>query len=267
MSLAQFAGQSSSRPTPDLLARGNDEKAEALAEELAGIINQAANRAPRSQQVHLGPSEIGSACDREIAFKLTAQPDTNHVGGDKWNATIGTAVHSWLEDVFGKAGPKGWWLPELPVIPDPDHPGTADLFAVHHKTVIDWKVLGPSTLGPIRDGNLSRKYFVQLLLYGRGYKNLGVDVEAVALAGLPRGGSLRDMYVYRIPLDATTEAITDHVLLTELPRRKAYAAQLQAGQIRLEDIPKTPGKDCFFCPAYRPQPDAGIMGCQGSNGP
>jgi hypothetical protein len=55
-------------------------------------------------------------------------------------------------------------------------------------------------------------------------------------------------------------------LLTEVfmqtANRKALAAQVAAGTLPLEAVPRDPeGEDCYFCPFYRPE---GGSGCPGT---
>ena len=46
----------------------------ALAIELGEIITQAGIYSPRSQQVYIGPSEVGQECTRKLAYKLLVDP-------------------------------------------------------------------------------------------------------------------------------------------------------------------------------------------------
>jgi hypothetical protein len=55
-----------------------------------GSLEHAA-RAPRTLQQHLGPSELGVECDRQVAGKMAALPATNHVV-DPWPSMVGTRL-------------------------------------------------------------------------------------------------------------------------------------------------------------------------------
>ena len=153
-----------------------------LAAEMREVVRKASQRAPRSQQVHLGPSEIGSECDREVAGKLAGLEATNHVT-DPWPSVVGTAVHAWMEEAFTADGPR--WLTERKVTPAPDaparengHTGTADLFDLQTATLIDHKILGRSTHDKLVRHGPPAHYRAQLLLYARGYRNAGVPCGA-----------------------------------------------------------------------------------------
>ena len=59
------------------------------------VIRGAIANHPRSLQKRIGPSEIGTPCDRRIGYKLLGQDENPR--GDAWKPTVGTAVHAWLE--------------------------------------------------------------------------------------------------------------------------------------------------------------------------
>jgi hypothetical protein len=82
---------------PIIKQRGGDPSV--LADELLHIISWAATQHPRSQQVAIGPSEIGCECPRRLAYKLAGVESVNS-GGSGWRPTVGTAVHSWLQHAF-----------------------------------------------------------------------------------------------------------------------------------------------------------------------
>jgi hypothetical protein len=219
-----------------------------LAAELRRVVRTAAERAPRSQQVHLGPSEIGSACDREVAGKLAGLLRTNHVT-DPWPSVVGTAVHAWMETAF-PAREEG-------------HTGTADLFDLETGTLIDHKVLGRSSHDEITRNGPPAHYRAQLLLYARGYQLAGVPVRRVALAAWPRAGStLGGLHVWGLDLGPETDAEVDELLNVTMPRRYAQAEALRSGA-PLRSIPSLPSSHCYFCPFYRPSDQDTTGTCSG----
>lgn len=222
-----------------------------------------AARDARTLQQHLGPSELGVECDRQVAGKLAALPETNHVV-DPWPSIRGRALHAFAEDVFASDNLRTGllrWLTERKVTPHPEHPGTADLYDGLEQCVDDHKFLGAGSMDKIRKG-WPRKYLVQLLLYGLGYHLLGLPVRRVAVIAYPAtAGSLDGMYVrdHHFADEAgnihpdVLEILTT-VLNIDTPRRKAYADQLVANEITLADIPKAiDDEECYFCPFYRPE--------------
>lgn len=256
----------SSAPAP---MNGSSAWASRYAAELRRIVHGHAERAPRSMQSYLGPSEIGAQCDRQVAGKMAGLPKTNHVA-DPWPSIVGTAVHAWLADCFTAENTRAGLLrfvAEKRVTPHPNHPGTADLYDAQERAVVDHKVLGPTSLQKVRrPEGPPRHYVVQLLLYGLGYRRLGLPVDRVALAAYPRTSSTLDgLYVWeREYTPADDELISEVFAQTET--RYAYASGIANGELQLNDIPHSPDDDeCYFCPFYRPQSARdGGAGCPGT---
>lgn len=235
---------------------GNSPWAARYAGELRRVVTERARNSARNLQRHLGPSELGVECDRQVAGKFAGVPVTNHVV-DPWPSIVGTAVHAWLADAFTAANagldfPR--WLAEQRVTPHPDHTGTADLYDALELAVVDHKILGESSMAKVRKGP-GRGYRVQLKLYALGYTNLGLPVKRVALAAYPRTAATLDgLYVWESETDPTadTQLITE--VFAQTVQRRQYGDDIASGRSRLTDIPSAPDDDdCYFCPFYRPQ--------------
>src|SRR5882724_2151024 len=130
------------------MSGGNTPFAARYARELRDVIIRQAHRSPRNMQVHLGPSEIGSMCDRQVIGKFAGEPETAHVA-DPWASVVGTAVHAWLAEHFGlENGLNGYirWVTEQRVAAHPLYPGTADLYDGVEEVLVDWKVQGPTSM-------------------------------------------------------------------------------------------------------------------------
>lgn len=248
---------------------GNTPWAARYAAELKRVFHDHAAQAPRTLQEHLGPSEIGVACDRQVAGKFAALPVTNHVT-DPWPSIVGTACHAWAADAFTADNQRRnvlRWLAEFKVTPHPDHPGTADLYDAQEFAVVDHKFLGESSMVKVRK-RPPRKYRVQLFAYGQGYRNLGLRVDRVVLAAYPRTGSTLDgMYVWEQPMDDGLELLEQ--VFHQTQTRRVYAQGILNGELGLMDVPAEPGEDaadeCYFCPFYRPQSAKdGGPGCPGA---
>ncbi|TDP97667.1 hypothetical protein [Labedaea rhizosphaerae] len=252
---------------------GNTPWAARYAAELRRVATEHAARAPRSLQLHLGPSELGSPCDRQVAGKMAGLPVTNHVS-DPWPSIVGTAVHAWLAEAFTADNVrKGMarWLAEVRVTPHPNHPGTADLYDAVEQSVDDHKVLGETSMQKVRSAEgPPRKYVAQLGLYGLGYLRLGLPVKRIVLIAWPRTkSSLDQLYVWERLFDGELVELLAEVW-TDTARRQEQAKALHAGHIQLRDIPATPTSDeCFFCPFYRPESsrESSVTGCPGSVNP
>lgn len=236
---------------------GNSDWSARYARELRGVITRHATLAPRNQQVRLGPSELGVDCDRQVVGKLARAHKTNNVS-DPWPSIVGTAVHAWLSVAFLDENAREnllRWVTETAVTPHPDYPGHSDLYDALEQAVVDWKVLGATSLAKVKSAaGPSRKYRVQLVLYGIGFRALGLPVRRVALAALPRTASTLDgMYVWDHVLTDEDEAMAARVI-ERTGVRKLIAAEVSAGRMTLMQVPASPDDDeCYFCPFYRPQ--------------
>lgn len=234
---------------------GSSPWAARYAAELRQVVTNHSRHSARNTQRHLGPSELGSPCDRQVVGKMAGQPTTNHVA-DPWPSIVGTAVHAWLAEAFRAAnnGHGLRWIAEQRVIPHPNHPGTADLYDAIEQCVVDHKNLGKTTLSKLRRHGPPQKYKIQLLLYGLGYRQLGLPVQRVVIAAYPRtGSSLDDLYVWEAPYDTEAELLLTKVF--ERTAQRAILAQaITDNTLTLNHIPATPDDDeCYFCPFYRPQ--------------
>jgi hypothetical protein len=256
------------------LPNGNSGWAMMYAHELSEIIKRQAKRQPRNMQSHLGPSELGDECDRKVVGKLAGEPYTNNVV-DPWASIVGVAVHAWLAEKFGLENaldglPFPRWLTEVRVSPHPAYPGTADLYDAAWRAVVDWKILGPTSMAKVRSPQGPPvRYQVQLLLYAMGYRNLGLPVDRVVLAALPRTEpSLDSMFVWEHQYSALDDTIIEAVLGKTALRRQV-ANEVLARRIPISAVPITPSDDgCYFCPFFRPQSARdGGPGCPGHSLP
>jgi hypothetical protein len=234
----------------------------ALAEDIRGVVIDAARRAPRSQQTALGPSEIGEACARKLSYKLMAHTEYN-AGSDPWPSIVGTAVHAWLADAFlavnERLGRIRYLVEQRLTIRD-GLTGTCDLYDVDRGMVIDHKVPGTTSMTKTKKDGPSPTYRAQAHLYGLGYARLGLPVRDVALALYPRGGMLSGLWIWSQPYDETValQALARHDAILEA----ACALDVAHHPERYRQIPRTVGHACTYCPYWRPGRDTGD-GCPG----
>jgi hypothetical protein len=237
--------------TVPAMSGSNTPEGARIARELRDVIIRQATRMPRSTQVHLGPSELGEECDRQVVGKFAGEPRTNNVA-DPWASVVGTAVHAQLATFFANENRlNGFtrWVPEVRVAPHPLYPGTADLYDGVNEAVIDWKILGPTSLAKVMSpAGPSRRYQVQLLLYALGYRRLGLPVRRVCLAALPRtSSSLDSMYLWEHECGPADDALLADVL-DETAFRREVAQRVLSGQVSIASVPISPGSDnCYFC--------------------
>lgn len=165
----------------------------------------------RSAQRTLGPSEIGSPCDRQIAMKLLGVDPVNPQEG--WAPFVGTAVHEELARMFqwANGAQSGRYEVEMrlsfgnPLVPK----GTGDLLDRVMMMFLDHKLMGRWSLDKLIQQGPSEVYRAQVHTYGYGAELAGEKVKEVAIIGWPRQeSSLDKLYVHvekydkRIALDA-----------------------------------------------------------------
>lgn len=170
-------------------------RADATAQQLLDRIVYEISEHPRSQQRRIGPSEVGTPCDRELIAKLAGLRAPAR--GPAWKPAVGTAVHAQLEEWFTTPEAKhAGYLAETRVtvgtIGGTDISGTCDLFT--GTAVVDWKCVAPSRLTKYKATGPGEQYRIQAHLYGRGFELLGTAPEIVMIAFLPRDGELTDAY-------------------------------------------------------------------------
>lgn len=262
-------------------AQGNTAWAADTARRMADILRRYSARRPRSLQRHLGPSELGVECDRQVVGKLIGAPATNHVA-DPWPSFMGTAGHAELDLMFQWENTQLGsirYLPERRVHPGApgtvfgEHPGTGDLYDAWEACMMDHKLLGVTSLDQVKSvAGPPRKYVGQLGLYSLGYLREGLPVHRFALLAWPRTkSSLNDLYVWEHAMDAQVAQLL-HEIADDTVRRKRLAAAILAAPAyahgpMLAQVERTPDHhECYFCIFYRPNqegPDDGV-GCPGT---
>lgn len=230
-------------------------------------ITEAIEAHPRSLQTAIGPSEVGMDCLRRLAYKLSGHPEK--AAPPNWKATIGTAVHAWLEQVFTAdpeiqaAGLQRWYTEtrvDVGELPDGSHiTGSCDLYDRVTGTVLDHKVVGPAQLKKYRAHGPSKQYRTQAHLYGRGWVRAGMRATHVAICFLPRNGDLKDAYLWHEPFD-------EQVAVDGLNRLGGVWTLLQLqGEQALGLIP-TADQYCWNCPFYKAGSSDLSQGCPGHEG-
>jgi hypothetical protein len=222
------------------------------------VIEDAIVNHPRSQQVEIGPSEIGTPCEHCLAAKLAGWPTSRDVA---WLPTIGTALHAWVEEAFirhenargAQHGGGLRYLTEARVmvghILGREIWGSTDLLDVVVGMTVDWKLVGASTLKKARSGP-SLVYRTQADLYAKGWNDAGIRVDHVAIAYLPRNAvSLDDAIWWTAPHDRQRA-------VDALDRANRIAANLaalaalgpEAVAAWIGGLPRDP--DCFDCARF-----------------
>ena len=240
----------------------NEALGAALLSDLTDVIKWTESNSSRSMQKSIGPSELGSLCDRKIAYRLAGVPEANW-WSDPLPAIVGTAVHAWLEKAVNRFQEVHFmerWKTELTVQPDPMVTGHMDLYDSEIQAVIDWKTVSPTKLKAWKADGPPEHYKDQVNLYGRGAVNAGAPVAKVVLVAVPRSGWLRDMQIwvddYR---PERAQAALDRMY-------KIAGTLIDMGEdLSFEAIPAAPSGECAFCPWYKGGSDrASMSGCPGN---
>jgi hypothetical protein len=238
-----------------------------LKAELISIIRWAEQHSPRSQQVEIGPSEVGDPCQRRVGYRIAGIPPVN-TETDPWAAIVGTSIHAWLDQAITTwataTGDKSWQTETKVAIAD-FLQGTSDAYNRELACVVDHKGASNEVIRKVQQHGPPVSYVTQVQCYGLGYERLGLPVRKVALAFYPRSGWLRDMYVWTSDYDRS-------VAEQAIARLQQIATQIMSLDIlnlshRWEDIEASPSNSCGFCPWYDPDRDlergASDKGCPG----
>lgn len=212
----------------------------------------------RSLQVAIGPSEIGVTCDRRLGYALRnapRQPDAKV----PWAPLIGTALHGVNAEALTADNERlgrQRWLVEQRVYPSPEIGGNTDAYDTDTDTVIDWKVVGKSTVEKALRHGPGQQYEVQAHTYGRGWQRLGYDPRWVRIVFLPRWShTIDDAYEWTAPYSrAIAERALERVRNLDASLSEDWAS-----------VPATPTSDaCHFCPYHRPKVQTvDFHGCPG----
>ncbi|KAB2347315.1 hypothetical protein [Actinomadura rudentiformis] len=246
--------------------------------ELLGVVENAITNHPRSLQTRIGPSEIGHPCARRLAYKLAGAPEVNS-RGVPWKPTVGTAVHTWMDETFTKAnealpgydqGDIRYWTEvrvDVGEILGQSITGSCDLRI--GDTVIDYKIVGDEQLRKYKKHGPGDQYRIQAHLYGRGWTRSyiggwdhgyesrnGVPIRTVGVWFLPRNQELRQNYLWTEPYD-------EQIAIDALTRVEGIAKLTTAlGTKAAALLPKAESY-CRYCPFFKPGSDNPADGCDG----
>jgi len=242
------------------------------------LIDYDASR-PRSVQRRLGPSELGTPCQQQMARKLAGAP-RRPVNAPTWAPFQGTAVHAEMEQVVAfwnaQLG-RERWLAEDDLEVDPGLPdvdgirGHGDAFDTDHHMVVDWKHVGTTALTKLRTAKRSGRppaeqvspdYRVQGHLYGLGHERKGRRVRHVRLVLLARSWQYDDSDEWTEPYDPDIahRAIDRYYATVQL----LLDLDVAANPAFIAAVPATASADsCKWCPFHRPGQPTGWDGCAG----
>lgn len=233
---------------------------------LRAILAENEANSARSRQKKIGPSEIGVACQRALAYKLagTEERPDNRL---PWAPIQGTAVHAYIAEALEKHNAqigRERWIVEQRVWPDDEISGSGDAFDCDTGTVIDWKLVGDSSIYKYRK-QMRPEYRIQAHLYGLGHERAGRDVKWVRIVCLSRGWDYGKSWEWTEPYDP-------EIAINALARM--YGTEDLLRSLNVVDnphlwgvVPATFGPDCRYCRFFRPNTPADASGCPGDPDP
>ena len=248
--------------------------ADRIADQIRAIIRRANKNHPRSLQKALGPSEIGHPCSRKLVLHIIDAPECNH-GFDPLPSEIGLGYHARMENSMlaeNIALGRERYLTETRVAPwpaavegcPPELAGSADCYDKDEQQVLDWKILGDTSMDDMRLHGPKLSYKRQGQLYGKGFELLGYPVKSVAIVAIPKSGTTYGIRVYEYPYDPTE---------SDRLRERWHQLIVLADVLGVERNPKMTAaveavaETCEFCPFFSRTPDGSGYQCAGPGKP
>ena len=235
-----------------------------LATDVIATVKAAAKRAPRSRQVTVGPSELGTPCIRRLAYKLLDWPQAN-ADTDPWTSVLGTATHSWMADAFAEEnrqiGQQRYLIEHRIHLPLRIS-GSCDLYDRDTGQVIDWKITSLANIVKYRKNGPGQQYRTQAHLYALGMQLAGEKPRDVAICFLPRGGRIDGLHIWSEPYQPA-------IAVSAIKRYEATVLAL--AYLDPEDHPDrwglfpTGDAYCLYCPYHLPGSTDLPAGCPGHN--
>lgn len=241
-------------PLPAHLTRRGGDPDE-LWEDYLAVVKRAIDAHPRSLQRSLGPSEVGTPCERKLGYKLLHHPERPMP--PNWKATVGTACHTWMEGAFDAdnlaqairlEGQERWlietrltcgFVPKMGFLT-----GHSDLYDRVTCSNLDHKFIGPTQLKHYKAKGPSQTYKAQAHLYGVGWQMAGLPIDRVAICFLPKQGELADGFMW-------SEALNPEAAKWALDRLGRIVGLVDA--LGSESLPVLPTAEdwCDHCPFMR----------------
>lgn len=219
---------------------------------IADLIRDDDANKPRSQQVAVGPSQIGTPCDRQLGYAVTGTPKVSGSGGDPLPRWLGTEGHAGLERILTMH--LDWETEFRVTIPAYDISGNVDAYHIPTGTVVDFKFVGAASMSKYKATGPGQQYRTQAHLYGLGLSLTGRSVANVAIVFIPRSGLASNIHVWSEPYD---EAVTEAAL------RRYEAVKLIASNIGVGDL-ATADAPCDWCDWFKPGSTDLTAGCPGA---
>lgn len=222
---------------------------------------------PRSMQKRIGPSEIGTPCDHCLAAKLAGWQQKPQ--GIPWASTVGTAIHSLIEDFVWNHQAKNndlvtpRYFTEQTVtvgqIGGVDITGSIDVLDTVVGATIDWKCVSKTSLSKYKTQGPGPTYRTQAHLYAKGCNDAGIPVNTVSICFLPRTTNnwsehhwWSEPYNPQVALDALTRANNLQANLSALE-----TISVETRDKWITGLPRDP--NCWDCQKYVDAPEQPLI--------
>ena len=210
---------------------------------LVDILHAKENSRARSNQVQIGPSELGG-CRRKVYYRLHDQHPTND-NEMKLAAIMGTAIHAAIENAIQLADPDGKKYIVEQEVEWGDMKAHIDLWIPETGDVVDWKTVKKNNLSYFPSTQQRWQVQVYGYLLDKSGKGKPVNVNLVAI---PRDGDERDIKVHSEPYDPSI----------------AEEALRWLEEVKQAEAAPEPERDENYCKFYCKYYDAsGVIGCVG----
>lgn len=216
---------------------------------LVQILHAKENTRARSNQIQIGPSELGG-CRRKVYYRLHDQHPTND-NEMKLAAIMGTAIHAAIENAIELADPEGKKYLVEQEVEYGDMKAHIDLWIPETGDVVDWKTVKKTNLSYFP----STQQRWQVQVYGYLIEKSGKGKPTtVNLVAIPRDGDERDIKVHSEPYDP---AIAEEALNWLAAVKEATSAP----------EPERDENYCkFYCKYYDASGDIGCVGLKKKDG-
>lgn len=280
--------------SPDLPELRLDATAKPVIEELYQILEAGIAAHPRSAQTQIGPSDIGTDCPRRLMLQMAGHPKNRaEHPSDQWLSALGVAFHKQAAEWVIEQNARVRWVRYLvewrvnsaEINGYGDLDGSVDVYDRLTGSVIDWKLIGKSSITAYRR-QMRPGYKIQVNTYGLGWKRRGLPVHRVIVMGLPRGErNLRrglawaEDYDEQVALDALARAERVNTLRVILGTERA--AEVTNGELLAAGVPQLADpatvttspearavplvNDCHYCPYLAAGSHKLSRGCPGEN--
>jgi hypothetical protein len=229
------------------------------------------NREARTQQVSLGPSEIGEPCEQKIVRRMLPGAMMPNHTKDSWLRWLGTCVHAGLATAAEEydSGRQRFLIEHRIEIPGqrgaPPVLGTLDLYDRKEATLIDHKIVGERTLNRCANEGPGDKYSIQGQIYGFGLALQGETPKSIAVVMWPRDGKSID--AMQVHVESYSPQIARDALRRywQLHLNVASAEEGNTVSELLKATPLDPGPLCGYCPFYNKKAADVLSGCRGKD--